>query len=429
MLAALTLSDLLSRRLHLQWYEGIAIVRGVAARLLEHQGAGMRIPELHQIVLLGDGYVTLNGGATASEPVRRLGQLTQAVLTDANVPVQLRLIVSQATAPIPSYPSLVEFDQALGYFERPDHAGILKALFERAEAAGPTTAGDAPTLDRIAPLSETNPAAPPALRHRKHLRRLIATVAILVGVAALSGAAVLYVRTSGTTVNGREVARATEVAADAVGAAVLAGVSAVSDRVGLGRIVPKNAVDASAAPPADVPSAHSRRMTSDRSAAARVERAKADDDASRHTIAYYEISPSTLKQILGLTDIPEHPSDASIDSVIDAPDAPIDWVIYGPDSPIDSVIYAPGADGVLPPIGLRPQLPRELPPSVDPASLSRIELIIARDGSVESAKLLGNRRDVQGGMFLSAAKAWQFQPATKDGVAVRFRKMILVSFE
>ena len=48
---------------------------------------------------------------------------------------------------------------------------------------------------------------------------------------------------------------------------------------------------------------------------------------------------------------------------------------------------------------------------------------------MESARLLGNRRDVLGGMFLSAAKAWEFHPATKDGVAVRYRKTILVSFE
>jgi hypothetical protein len=417
MIAALTLSDILSRRLHLQWYEGIAIVRGVAARLAEHQGAGMRIPELQQIVLLADGYVTLNGGAAASEPVRRLGQLTQALLTDANVPVQLRLIVSQATAPIPSYPSLAEFDQALAYFERPDRAGILKALFARAEAAGPLAAGDAPTLESIAPLPETKPA-PSAQPHRKHLRRLIATAAVLFGVAALSGAAVLYGRTAGTTANGRQVARATVVAADAVGAAVLAGVSAVSDRVGLGRIVPKNAADASAAPPAATPSAPARRMIPVRLVDARAARAKAGDDASRHTIVYYEISPSALNQILARSDTTGPTPDEPIDSAIDAPDAPI-----------DSVIYAPGAEGVVPPIGVHPQLPRELPPTIDPASLSRIELIIARDGSVESAKLLGNRRDVQGGMFLSAAKAWQFQPATKDGVAVRFRKMILVSFE
>ena len=92
-------------------------------------------------------------------------------------------------------------------------------------------------------------------------------------------------------------------------------------------------------------------------------------------------------------------------------------------------VYAPGADGVSPPVGVRAQLPRQLPPTVDPATLSRIELVIARDGTVESARLLGTRRDVLGGMFLSAAKAWEFQPAMKDGFAVRYRKTILVSFE
>jgi hypothetical protein len=150
-------------------------------------------------------------------------------------------------------------------------------------------------------------------------------------------------------------------------------------------------------------------MTPARAGAARAAPVKADvDDVSPREIVYYEISPSLLNQILlAQADTPEPLTDA----------------------PIDSEIYSPGADGVLPPVGVGPQLPRVLPPNVDLANLSRIELIIARDGTVESAKLLGNRRDVQGGMFLSAAKAWQFRPATKDGVAVRFRKMILVSFE
>ncbi len=52
-----------------------------------------------------------------------------------------------------------------------------------------------------------------------------------------------------------------------------------------------------------------------------------------------------------------------------------------------------------------------------------------RDGVVESARLLSPRRHVLGGMFLSAVKAWEFHPATRDGVPVRFRKTILVSFE
>jgi hypothetical protein len=104
-------------------------------------------------------------------------------------------------------------------------------------------------------------------------------------------------------------------------------------------------------------------------------------------------------------------------------------VHLSPAASIDSEVYAPGADGVSPPVAVYSQLPRQLPPTIDPANLSRIELVIARDGTVESARLLGSRRDVQGGMFLSAAKAWEFRPAMKDGVAVRYRKTILVSFE
>ena len=88
---ALTLSDVLTRRLSLQWSDGIAIVRGVAERLLEQQGVELRIPELHQIELDPDGSVMLAGGGSAKDPVRRLGQLLQALLNDAEVPVQLRL--------------------------------------------------------------------------------------------------------------------------------------------------------------------------------------------------------------------------------------------------------------------------------------------------------------------------------------------------
>ena len=162
---ALTLSDLLTRRLHVHWYEGIAVVRDVAERLLE-QPAPPGIPELHQIDLLPTGSVRLTGGVAVAEPVRRLGQLLQAMLTDAEVPVQLRLIVSQATAPIPSCPSLAELDQALAYFERPDRAGLLKALASD-RGRRPMKADDAAvTLDRIAPIPDPAPAVPVDPRRR-----------------------------------------------------------------------------------------------------------------------------------------------------------------------------------------------------------------------------------------------------------------------
>jgi hypothetical protein len=122
-------------------------------------------------------------------------------------------------------------------------------------------------------------------------------------------------------------------------------------------------------------------------------------------------------------DVPEHrTSRTSLPGQEDAPE-------QSADAPFDSMVYATGADRVVPPVGVRPQLPRQLPTTVKLAELSRIELIIGRDGLVESAKLLGDRRDLPGGMFLSAAKSWRFRPATKDGIAVRYRTTVLVSFE
>ena len=230
---------------------------------------------------------------------------------------------------------------------------------------------------------------------------------------ALSGAAALYVRNAGMTVGGREVSRATVAAADAVGAAVLAGVSAVSDSVGLGRIVAADAADAAPAPAAcRCPRRQDERRNG---ASGRRGRSKHPgrgvESLPPRTVVAYEVPDDLASTTEALARQTEHA-----------------W-IHRPMHRSISVVYTPGADGVSPPVGVRPQLPRQLPPTVDPAISSRIELVIARDGSVESARLLGNRRDVLGGMFLSAAKAWEFQPATKDGVAVRYRKTILVSFE
>ena len=399
---ALTLSDVLARRLNLQWHEGIAIVRGVAERLLQQESTGLRIPELHQIELYADGSVALAGGGGAKEQVRRLGQLLQAVLNDTEVPVQLRLVLSQATAPTPSYASLSVFDRELAFFERPDRAGLIKAVFVRAQAAGPATAGAvAPTLDSVAPLPEATSATLLAPSHKRNLRRILVTGLALTAAVVVSTAGVLYVRNAGISVKEGEVSRVTVAAADAVGAAMIDGASAVSERVGLGRIVPAEEAATSPAPHAPLPVAPRARVKRDRPAPAAepIETAAAGNEELFGTVVAYEVPPH-------LATAPEDANDAESDPV-----------------------YLPGSEGVTPPVNVRPQLPRELPPTVDLAELSRIEIVIAPNGTVESARLLDDRFDVLGGMFLSAVKAWEFHPATKDGVGVRYRKMILVSFE
>ena len=161
---------------------------------------------------------------------------------------------------------------------------------------------------------------------------------------------------------GGKVSRATVAAADAVGAAVLAGVSAVSDSVGLGRIVAASAADtAPALRPCRRPRPSQAAIPGVRSLARAepVERGRGECSAAhdRRPTTRQMNTPTWPTRPLGRRTSLELPAEA----------------------PIDSEVYATGADGVSPPVGVRPQLPRQLPPTVDPAQVSsRIELIIAR---------------------------------------------------
>jgi hypothetical protein len=93
----------------------------------------------------------------------------------------------------------------------------------------------------------------------------------------------------------------------------------------------------------------------------------------------------------------------------------------------DVAVYSAESIGVSPPVGVNLQLPRQLPPELDRNQLGKMELVIAPDGNVESAKLVKAPRNVHDSMLLSAAKAWQFRPATKNGIPVRYRKMVWIA--
>jgi hypothetical protein len=406
---SLTVSDLLTRRLHLQWFEGVAIVRSVTTQLLKRRAAAEHIPELHQIELFADGSVAITGGVVTEAPVRRMGQLLQATLTDTEIPVHLRLIVSQATAPLPTYPSVVELDAALAYVERPDGVALLRSLFVRAQAADRLTAETGGiTLDSAAPLPDANASArPPA---SGNVRRSIGIAAAVIVVLALSGAAALYKRQTLASRLEQPTSRVT-VMADAVGNAALTAMSVVSDTVGLGRIVAGDATGEVVSPPAPVSPPPAERVTKPGPRAAGDAPLRASSDS---------VSPPTMV-------VYDDPADRT--TTAEAANREIGTLDLPADAPNQSEIYTTGAAGVTPPVGVGAQLPRQLPATVGSNDLVQIELIVGRDGSVESARLISPRRHVLGGMLLSAAKTWEFHPATREGAPVRFRKMILVSFE
>ena len=56
-----------------------------------------------------------------------------------------------------------------------------------------------------------------------------------------------------------------------------------------------------------------------------------------------------------------------------------------------------------------------------------VEVVVSEVGEVEQVKLISVPRNVHESMLLSAIKAWCFDPAEKDGMAVRYRQVMPIT--
>lgn len=75
---------------------------------------------------------------------------------------------------------------------------------------------------------------------------------------------------------------------------------------------------------------------------------------------------------------------------------------------------------VEPPVLVYPQLPSD-PQPAPPASAPHFELLVNERGEVDQVRLRTTDVQFQDRMLVSAAKAWRFRPATRDGKPVRYR--------
>jgi outer membrane biosynthesis protein TonB len=84
------------------------------------------------------------------------------------------------------------------------------------------------------------------------------------------------------------------------------------------------------------------------------------------------------------------------------------------------VLYSETDDGVLPPVLVYPQLPIDASPAGIKPGGPYFELLVNEDGTVARVRLMASQARLQDRMMVSAAKAWRFKPATKDGRPVRY---------
>ncbi|HYT75764.1 MAG TPA: energy transducer TonB [Vicinamibacterales bacterium] len=403
----LTLADVLSRGVVVEWFEAVAVVRAT----MDELGSGTEqrsTPDLGQVWLTQAGAIHLSGGSYDDQPVRRLGQLLQALLTQADPPVTLKLVVGNATAAVPIYAGLRELDGALAYFERPDRPAVLRGLYARAEVRQAVSASHSlRSVDDVAPLTARSSRQAPKLT--RSARRIV--TALLIAVVTI-GAASLVVRAyrQGERFPVGRITVAAQRVTDTLGGAVLSGISAVTERAGLGRLTPRT------------PAAAENPRTDPKSAASRHARGRSLLKTTE-TIQAFDLGKDIA--------LPASVSPLLIASVADGVPTETGRKDASPAVIADTSVYSADSADVVPPTAIRPQFPRVLPKNISASDLSRIEVIVLQDGSVESVKLVAGSRPstVKDAMLLSAAKAWRFAPATKSGVPVRYRKTIWIVAE
>jgi hypothetical protein len=93
--------------------------------------------------------------------------------------------------------------------------------------------------------------------------------------------------------------------------------------------------------------------------------------------------------------------------------------------PPSAPVYSWRSAGIDPPLMTFPRMPQSaFPPPGTAIEGQFIEVLIGESGSVEAVRLRGTPADgapaYHYSMILAAAKAWQFKPATRDGVPVRY---------
>jgi len=93
----------------------------------------------------------------------------------------------------------------------------------------------------------------------------------------------------------------------------------------------------------------------------------------------------------------------------------------------DEIVYTVTDTGIVHPRPISRQFPATTPIGVPPHRVGTLEMVIGKEGTVEQVKLHTPLNRYHERMIVSAAKAWLYRPATRNGRAVRFRLTVKVN--
>jgi hypothetical protein len=385
------LDDLLARDVVPQWFEGVAIVQSVC-RQLQAEGRQSDFPLAEKILIAPGGSITTAGGSDG-RPVQAAAHVLGLMLGN-DIPVRLRLAVSQATATDGGFVSLLEFSEALAYFERPNPESIIEAFRQRALMARPRETAPSLRVDAAPAVEKQTGLTPPPARRR------VGRLPVAVGTLSVFAGTLMWAighRLPDLLTPKMSTAESSTLEASTVPPNTKRALASTSTP-------PHNHVDAVQTAPRVPPPESAARSTVGALPALEV---------VATTLSYHyptilpsepviEIEPRTPLGVVAVADVKTGALETS------------------------DRVYSQADPQVTLPLSVYPKFPHDSR-AASPSAGTTLELTIAANGLVERVRMLTTPRNIHEFMLLSAAKAWRFEPARIDGRPVRFRQLLTLT--
>jgi hypothetical protein len=398
--------ETLARGVPIRWDEAVALLQEVVDLVSSGGREDAPIPAFDDILIDREGAVTVHGTRRGERGPVAAGRALHTLLATADVPVALRLFVTQANAP-ETHASLKAFADGLAYFGRPGRADLIRAIYERHRASAGATA---PASARPAAPATPKKAAPSdqTAEQRHTAARWLMPAAAVVCVVGL--AAVIWLGFGQGSGEASSVVARAKAAIATVTPAIKSALAPATNSTPAAATESKPEKPSHSAPPRPRPGSGNRAPTRD------LETSGAGS-AGRSLFVAPPVEPP-----FPLSGPVQDLAAASAESV--AAVTATEHVVAPRENA--KAIYSEDDPDVQPPVMLYPALP---PPvffaiNAETVVLNRMELVIAADGSVERVRLVNGPTRMPDMMLLSGAKLWRFTPAVKDGVPVRYRTTV-----
>lgn len=411
-----TLQDLVLLRVALSWQEAVAVILELVGSLANRHA----FPDPAQVHISGIGEVrTVGTRALPGHTTRAAASMLRELLGGGMAPPELRAIIDQNTGADPRHKTLEEFAAALAYFERPGRRGDVAAVYARAHALYVKALADL-ELERLrakAMREQVSNEPGPERRVNWPQQALRAALVVVLCVIIAAGGVTLFTLAfapppaqddAGNVVEPDTALGSFNAAAGEVKKLVSTGLEMASSLASkaMADSVPTSGTATETPRPAPRPRATGSAPASSAAVA---------PDVASIAATTPPAAPSPVGWTVSVRDVTATMNGGVIEEV--------------PVSRADREalpLFSLNNDDVTPATLLRPQLPSRPIAGANP-NASTLDLIIDETGRVERVVLEAVHSQVNEKMLVSAAKAWLFQPALRDGQPVRFRLRVQIS--